>query len=131
MKCPKCNNEMKIYFPQDGYANAWKCPKCNYILENQEFNNDKERFMSLLDSLEVEYVTGVEEHTFYYQGVPHLSIKMRKSDVCICNKYSTSQESIPSTAHLADGLPLNILFNLIIRFDEDGKFEGFTPYCTE
>ena len=87
--------------------------------------------MSLLDSLEVEYVTGVEEHVFYYQSKPQLVIKLRKSDICICSKYSIDMESIPSSIHPVDGLPLNILYNLVIRFTEDGKFEGFTPFCAE
>ena len=131
MKCPKCNNEMKACFPQDGYANVWRCPKCNWVCENQESINDKIRFMNLLDSLEVEYVTGVNEHIFYYQSKPKLSIKLRKSDICICSKYSMDTETIKSYSLPADGLPLNILYNLVIRFAEDGKFEGFTPFCAE
>ena len=132
MKCPKCTNEMKMWYPEDGYASAWKCPKCNYTCENEESNNDKIRFMNLLDSLEVEYVTGVDQHVFYYQSKPQLSIKLRKSDICICSKYSVDTESIiPASLQHLDGLPLNILYNLVIRFNEDGKFEGFTPFCAE
>lgn len=130
MKCPKCSNEMKMWYSQDGYANAWKCPKCNYTCENQESNNDKERFMSLLDSLGVEYVTGVEEHNFYYKKENQATIKMRKSDICVCDHYYDPR-SMHTTEDPDDGLPLNILFNLIIRFDKDGKFEGFTTYDAE
>lgn len=132
MKCPKCNNEMKMWYSEDGYANAWKCPKCNYTCENQESNNDKMRFMNLLDSLEVKYVTGADQIVLYYQSKPQLSIKLRKSDICICSNYSVNTEStIPSSLQPANGLPLNILYNLVIRFNEDGKFEGFTPFCAE
>ena len=131
MKCPKCSNEMKAYFSQDGYANAWRCPKCNWICENQESNNDKIRFMNLLDSLEVEYVTGVDQHVFYYESKPQLSIKLRKSDICICSKYSVNTKSIIPSSLPVNRLPLNALYNLVIRFTEDGKFEGFTPFCAE
>ena len=87
--------------------------------------------MSLLDSLEVEYVTDVEEHVFYYQSKPQLSIKLRKSDICICSKYSIDMDTIIPSSLPVDGLPLNVLYNLVIRFNEDGKFEGFTPFCAE
>lgn len=130
MKCPKCNNEMKMWYSQDGYANAWKCPKCNYTCENQESNNDKERFMSLLDSLGVEYVTGVEEHSFYYKKEHEATIRLRKSDICVCDHYYDPTR-IRATEDPDDGLPLNIIYNLIIRFDNDGKFEGFTTYDAE
>ena len=106
MKCPKCNNEMKMWYSEDGYANAWKCPKCNYTCENEESNNDKIRFMNLLDSLEVEYVTRVDQHVFYYQSKPQLSIKLRKSDICICSKYNRTVIQIRST----------ISFTFIIRY---------------
>ncbi len=123
MKCPKCGNEMKAYFPQDGYANAWRCLKCNWICENQESTNDKIRFMNLLDSLEVEYVTGVEEHVFYQNGIASLTVPLRKSDICVCDGYYDESKS-----HIT---PLNISYNLVIKFDDNGTFEGFAPYCTE
>ena len=132
MKCPKCNNEMKIWYSEDGDATAWKCPKCNYTCENEESNSDKIRFMNLLNSLEVKYVTGADQIVFYYQSKPQLSIKLRKSDICICSNYSVNTEStIPSSLQPVNGLPLNTLYNLVIRFNEDGKFEGFTPFCAE
>ena len=123
MECPKCNYEMKKYFPKDGYANAWRCPKCNYICENHEPINDKIRFMRLLDSLGVEYVSGVTSHAFYdnQNGVASI-IDLDVYDICICNKY------YDKSTH---NVPLNCLYNIILRFDNEGNFLGFTPNCAE
>lgn len=121
MKCPKCNNEMKIWYSEDGYANAWKCPKCNYICENQESVNDKNRFMQLLESLDVEYVTGVEKHEFYNGDHLSLIVYMKPNDICICNKYYGEEGNTP----------LNCQNNIVIKFDDDGKFLGFVPWIAE
>ena len=56
MICPKCQAAMAKYYPEYGYANAWRCPACKTIVENNISNNDRERTIGYLKSMNITYV---------------------------------------------------------------------------
>ena len=55
MICPKCQAAMAKYYPEYGYANAWRCPVCKTIVENNISNNDRERTINWLKSMDITY----------------------------------------------------------------------------
>ena len=123
MFCPKCGEKMTSYLPESGYANAFKCLSCGNIVESS-FSNDRDKFITLLESLNVTYVTGETKHEFYDKnGFLQLTVEFNKSDICICDHYFDFADD--------EYVPLNTIYNLIIKFDEAGTFLGFEPYCAE
>ena len=92
MFCPKCGARMASYLPESGYANAFKCLSCGNVVESS-FSNDRDKFITLLDSLNVKYATGEARHEFYDKdGFLELILEFNKSDICICDHYFSEYE---------------------------------------
>ena len=55
MICPKCQTVMIKYYPEYGYTNVWRCPICKTVVENNIFNNERERTINYLKSMGITY----------------------------------------------------------------------------